>query len=117
MRILGFAKMWDKLKQLEFTTFRYPRRDRDWRLGESVQIVIKPRSKDREYLGYAEIIAIWSDHMEDISDEEAQQDGFIDAKDMKAWLRKTYGSDDRWVFCVPMNKLTLRWQETAGALK
>ena len=110
MRILGFQKKWAKLDKPTFTTFRYPRRDRDWEVGELVKVVVKPRSKDREYLGYAEIISIELDHMEDISDDTARQDGFSDAKDMVAWLRKTFSSNDRWVFCYPMNKLTLRWE-------
>jgi len=30
MRILGFSKKWDKLKDPEFTTFRFERKDKDW---------------------------------------------------------------------------------------
>ena len=35
-----------------------PRRDEDWDIGESVQVVVNPRSKKREPLGVAMIIGI-----------------------------------------------------------
>jgi len=51
MRILGVSKKWDKLKnEMLFTTFRFPRKDRDWAVEEVVQLVYKPRSKEREIL-------------------------------------------------------------------
>lgn len=54
MRILGFSKHWAKLDNPEFTTFRFPRKDKDWQIGETVKIVIKPRSKGGgELLGLA----------------------------------------------------------------
>lgn len=57
MRILGFSKAWPKLNnELMFTTFRYPRRDRDWEIGEVVQVVLKPRAKERQPLGIARIL-------------------------------------------------------------
>jgi len=57
MRILGFSKKWAKLNnKLLFTTFRFPRKDKDWEIEEVVQIVYKPRSKEREPLGIARII-------------------------------------------------------------
>ena len=65
MRILGFSKKYGKLSKPwyardihTFTTFRYPRRDRDWEVEEIVQVVYKPRSKEREPLGIARIIRI-----------------------------------------------------------
>lgn len=109
MRILGFCKKWPKLQKPKFTTFRFPREDRDWGVGEVVQVVYKPRSKGREYLGNAQIIKVEVNHMEAISDTEAQIDGFKDARDMNIWFQNTYGNDDRWFFHYPMNKLTLRW--------
>ena len=56
MRILGFSRKWDKLKNDTFTTFRFERRDADWTVGEVVQVVYKPRTKGREILGVATII-------------------------------------------------------------
>lgn len=57
MRILGFSQKWHKLNNgILFTTFRFPRKDKDWEIEEVVQIVYKPRSKQREPLGIARII-------------------------------------------------------------
>ena len=111
MRILGFSKEWDKLKQDEFTTFRFSRRDRDWEVGEVVQVVYKPRSKEREVLGVVEIVskearcfAVGTRHC--TTREEAIEDGFSGFQEMRKWLLQTHGKrvDEEW-----MNKLTLRW--------
>lgn len=118
MRILGFSKKWDKLRQPEFTTFRFLRRDKDWQVGEQVQIVFKPRSKEREVLGVAEIIkkeprsldivepSIEMRDYTELSEEEAIEDGFEDTTEMLNWMCKVY--NDR-IWDEPMNKLTLRW--------
>lgn len=114
MRILGFSKKWDKLNQPEFTTFRFPRKDKDWQVDERVRIVYKPRSKGGgEELGEAIIVGraikwvvIWWSGQWGIAEEEAQKDGFRDRYDMKRWLEKAYGI--RYAY-EPMNKLTLRW--------
>ena len=108
MRVLGFSKKWDKLNQTKFTTFRFARKDRDWQVGEAVQIIYKPRGKKRERLGIAEII---NKEQRDlyrvgITDTEVVKDGFKDIDEMGKWLDKTYGR--RWLD-EPMNKLTLRW--------
>lgn len=122
MRILGFSKKWPKLKQPIFTTFRFRRRDRDWEVGEVVQVVYKPRSKDREPLGVAEIVSkeprraakhgcLLPDPC--ISNEEAERDGFQGTIEKAAyfvmweWLWDTH-SPGR-LFKEPINKLTLRW--------
>ena len=115
MRILGFSKKWDKLQQGEFTTFRYPRKDRDWQVGEVVKVVYKPRSKEREVLGTAEITA--KNHLQFglfniydsryITTAEAQMDGFTCYKEMKDWFYKQYGGR---IFGEPINKLTLKWE-------
>lgn len=119
MRILGFTKHWLKLDNPEFTTFRYPRADsakgRDWHIGETVQIVLHPRSKGREILGTAEIIkkeernielnAVPNLGIRAITNAEAVADGFDNAFAMYGWVEKTYGKD-----CKPIiNKFTLRW--------
>lgn len=122
MRILGFQKIWPKLTQgWEFTTFRLPRADKDWQPKEVVQIVLKPRSKERVLLGTAEIrkvearqfprqmIGLALQHgVPYITDSEAKIDGFADVDDMFTWMLKTHGHDDRFIF-LPMNKLLLRW--------
>lgn len=122
MRVLGFSVMWDKLKQDEFTTFRFKRRDKDWEVSERVQIVYKPRSKERKILGVALITSkalrvpmIYRQRhallntvpqLPLITCEEAIADGFDDETGMEFWLASTYG--DR-IVQEPMNKLTLKW--------
>jgi len=126
MRVLGFSHKWPKLQQPEFTTFRFARKDKDWGIGEDVQIVYKPRSKDREVLGFATIVekaprcmALHGSKLTEpkITNEEANADGFPDQRSlipsmrgyffMWEWLWKTYGG--RRLLDEPMNKLTLRW--------
>ena len=128
MRILGFSERWEKLNHLEFTTFRFARKDRDWGVGEQVQIVLNPRSKERCVLGIAEIVAKEARCMArygskltcpKITNEEAIADGFQDKFNhhgkieayfqMWDWLWSIYGG--RRLLDEPMNKLTLRWIE------
>lgn len=110
MRIFGFSKKWDKLQQPEFTTFRFPRKDRDWEVGEMVQVIYKPRRKGGgEKLGVAEIIGKSLKPLWAISEKEAQEDGFEEWIDMFNWLRKSYPIARLQQY--PMNKLTLRWME------
>ena len=108
MRIIGFSQKWDKLSRNTFTTFRFPRKDKDWVEGERVKVVLKPRSKHRETLGEALIIAKIPTLIPHISHDEAQADGFQDASLMTAWLIKTYGHDKITATTI-MNKLTLKW--------
>lgn len=122
MRILSFSKHWEKLDYTVFTTFRFPRKDNDWYVGEAVQIYIKARSKDRERLGVAKIIGkekrfMAIDHLRThanvVTDKEARDDGFQSRADMKQWLVKTYGMHmvllSQSLFRFHMNKLTLCW--------
>ena len=130
MRIIGFSKKWGKLDKkwyepnlLTFTTFRYPRKDRDWEIEEVVQVVFKPRSKEREVLGIARIIRIEVKDFGEkshniqkdtpgsfITFEEATEDGFTtfsgggDIKGMIEFIRQP-GRDPI------INKLTLYWIE------
>lgn len=115
MRVLGFEQKWPKLRQGEFTTFRFKRRDkRDWETDEEVQVVYKPRSKDREMLGIAMItakerrqfgnVSVYASYY--ITPADARLDGFTDYADMKDWFYKHHG--DR-IFKEPINKLTLKW--------
>lgn len=91
MRILGFSRKWEKLSQPVFTTFRLPRRDKDWSIGEVVQLVYHPRSKDREVLGRALIKNIEARSFNPamapkITEEEAITDGFTGMSEMRDWL-------------------------------
>ena len=115
MRILGFSKKdWYnyqdghyKFLEDEFTTFRIPRLDKDWQVGELVQVVYKQRTSQREVLGIAQIVnkkqqLPW---LGDVSVEEARRDGFRNYTDMWQWFYKTHGKR----LSLPINKLTLRW--------
>ena len=118
MRILGFSRKWQKLSNPEFTTFRYPRSDFDWYVGEQVRIIIQPHRKGGgEVLGIAEVInkeirELDKEYYEAqegvplITETEAIADGFSSIDDMVNWLEKTYGRLD---FVPRMNKLTLRF--------
>jgi len=126
MRIISFSKKWQKLRQIEFTTFRFPRKDtvkgRDWHIGEVVQVYYKNRSPKREFLGIAEITdksprwvvnrILGNEGVGIIEGEEARADGFTGCGEMEGWLIKEYGSKRIWE--EPMNKLTLRWQSPSG---
>ena len=130
MRELGFSTKWDKLNsEILFTTFRCPRKDRDWQVEEVVKIVYKPRSKEREVLGIARIIrknikdlnkqfhfswGIYStpNTPDTITPDEAEDDGFTgmhgggDTEKMRRFFIDTYG----YSRCeTPINKLTLYW--------
>jgi len=117
MRILGVSEKWDKLKQPRWTTFRFTRKDKDWGVGEVVQVVYKPRSKDREVLGIAEIVAKeprqfaigfpGPGKLPYISTAEALTDGFENLTHLLKWFHRRYGSR---IDKEPMNKLTLRWR-------
>ena len=107
MRILGFSKKWGKLGLSEFTTFRLPRKDADWFEEEVVQIVYKPRSKEREKLGIAKIIDKESRIISSITSLEAIADGFSEGRvEMWRWLLETHKGI---TLETPIDKLTLRW--------
>lgn len=91
MRQMGFTERWEKLNQPTFTTFRLPRRDTDWQLGERVRVVYRPRGKNRELLCEADIIRIEQLEIHQITHNEAVEDGFDDVNEMKNWLHKVHG--------------------------
>ena len=108
MRIMGFATDWPKLKQDRFTTFRFQRRDRDWAIGEVVQVKVKPRSKGGGvYKGNALIEAKETKHFGkySITEAEAVEDGFQSKVEMWRWLLKSHSPEQ---LVRPLNKLTLR---------
>lgn len=110
MRIMGFSKKWDKLYQPVFTTFRLPRKDKDWSIGEHVQIVYHPRSKDREILGEAVIVNVEARSFfpvmtHRITNDEAVADGFDNTITMLTWLEKAHG---HFSPSTVFNKITLK---------
>lgn len=115
MRIISFSKMWAKLSQSEFTTFRFPRKDayrgREWHEGEEVQVYFKSRSPTRQKLGDALIVRVEKrligDCDSDVTEAEAIADGFDSIQDMENWMIKTHGAER--VLSESMNKITLRY--------
>jgi hypothetical protein len=136
MRILGFSEKWPKLElrlPIEqrglFTTFRFERRDRDWEVEELVQVVYKPRSKEREIWGIARIIRkqpknlnkrweyyplpSYPNTTDMITPIEAEMDGFTgihgvgDIEKMRRYFMDTYG----YSRCSKeiINRLVLYW--------
>ncbi len=106
MRILGVTEKWAKLNQPEWTTFRLPRKDKDWQEEEEVQVVYRPRSKQREYLGKAKIVSRELRTSIGLSEIEAIADGFPSCLAMWLWLKEAHKGIK---MTDPINKLTLRW--------
>lgn len=117
MRVFGVSEKWGKLhlelpasQRPPFSTFRLPRKDADrgldWKEGETLQIVFKPRSPRREVLGPATITAKSSQFLA-LTHDEAQADGFEDQAAMLAWFKKTHGAG---ALNRHFNKLTFRWE-------
>jgi hypothetical protein len=110
MRVMGFSVKWHKLYQPVFTTFRLPRKDKDWHTGERVQIVYHPRCKDHEKLGEAVIVNVEARSFNPamapkITDDEAVVDGFDNANAMRVWLQNAHGHFNTSTI---FNKVTLR---------
>jgi len=122
MRIMGFQKQWvnqltgkPKLEGNRFTTFRFPRKDRDWEVGETVQIVMKPRTKERIPLGEAVIVSKEIKSLivgpicrnrNSITNDEAQMDGFHSAIDLVDFIMEERPLSN---WGLHPNRLTLRW--------
>ena len=115
MRRLGVTVCWNKLDEDEFTTWRFPRRDKDWILGETVLVVFQPRH-DNQMLGIATILKKEPRALSRVmvttdiplpTEEEATWDGFQSLGSMLAWFWKVYRYR---VFEETANKLTLRWE-------
>ena len=133
MRVIGFSEEWAKL-QLDVTqTVRFPRADDDWQVGETVQVVLKPRGPTRRPLGLAIITTkdllwvvtraeepllhpgirnnpLW-DTVPFVTELQARRDGFEDVAAMVAWFTETHG-DRR--FMEPANVLELQWLHRVG---
>jgi hypothetical protein len=111
MRELGVSVMWPKLQHETFTTFRFPRRDKDWQVGETVRVVFHPRGRDRKVLGTAKISGNEPRTFDytspnSITAAEAHEDGFRDRTDMKQWMKAKYGAA---ALSKSMNRLTIQW--------
>jgi len=113
MRIMSFSQRWPKLLKDEFTTFRYPRVDKDWYIGEYVQVYYKNRSPQRERICIAEIINKEIRELEPafatpdtplVTEEEAKEDGFESRAAMVQFMSKQYGLD----YIARFQKLTLK---------
>ena len=117
MRILGFQTIdWEdytkkrrKLAGLSFTTFRLPRKDKQIFVGEILQVVVKPRTKGRLYLGEARVLSIEEKHNQEygdtgISDTEAQKDGLEDSWKLRHYLFHRRGATPPLAY-----KITLEW--------
>jgi hypothetical protein len=114
VRILSFQRInWanhvkhlsSKLQAVEFTTWRWPRKDKDWHIGEEVTIVIRSRQKDRVVLGTAVIVNVeMKDPHIGITRDDARADGFHNEHDLAMHL--IYG---RPPGATIVNKITLRW--------
>ena len=117
MRILGFSKVdWrnyitgqdSKMLQPEFTTWRWPRKDKDWYADEVVSVVVKTRSPHRLILGEAVILSVESKEDYEITDVDARADGFPERQELKLYLMKERHAR-RIAYGVRPNKITLRW--------
>lgn len=125
MREMGFTKNHinqatnrPKLDEDKFTTFRVERKDTDWKIRETVTIVMHPRSKKKQILGIAKIInkepkfffympnRLFEERI--ITEEEAKRDGFASVHDMYMMMRRMHGPEKAE---GKFNKLTLRWIE------
>lgn len=105
MRIISFSNMWNKLDNDVFTTFRYPRADKDWYVGERVQVFYKNRSPNRQKLGEAIITNKELRNLKLVTNEEAIADGFDNRTSMEEYMHKQYGVN----YASTMNKITFRW--------
>ena len=104
MRIMGFSEHWPKLQQADFTTFRVPRKDKDWHVPEIVQVVYRPRSKNREPICLAEIRQKEVTTFKVVTEAEAIADGFANSMEMWGWLK---GAHKGITVDTPINKLYL----------
>ena len=124
MRFLPFEKPWPKLyKPIDetFTTFRFPWKDGfEHQIGDKVQPVLNNRSPRLIRLGIAIIVGkdtvdcSHNAHLQkgsNLSDEEAQEDGFISKREMCYWLQKHYRQRSE---IEPLIKYTLKWLRRMG---
>jgi len=116
MRIIGFSRMdWQdfihqcpKLTKPEFSTFRWQRKDTPYYQNETVQVVLKPRTKTRLILGTAQIKEVEVRKLWHINQDEAREDGFA-----RAWELMSYLAGEKRRRQLPpnhpLNRLILKW--------
>jgi len=113
MRTLSVSTEWLKLREPEFTTFKLPRKNKNWDVGEIVKVVYKLQSKEREKLGIAKIIDKEQKILKEISEEEARNEGFLSVEDMIRWAMKRYNDRiEKGAVNIEeeaINKLKLKW--------
>jgi hypothetical protein len=134
MQQLGFTKDWPyynresygsprpygaKLEYASFTTFRWPRLDgRDMQVGQLVQVVMRPRSKERELLGLALVVSAEQIRLDNINDAMANEDGFEAGYKLRWWLKEDPRSKDSplvwryrlvWIIRQPHTKTARAW--------
>ena len=106
IRVMGFSRLWPKLNQEQFTTIRFPRKDKDWVVGEVVKVTYRLDSKERLVIGTTQIVSKTPIMLHDLSDAEAREDGYEDLQAMVVRMHDVHG--DR-VLSEPMNKLRLKF--------
>ena len=104
----------NRLFNEQFVTYKRIRKDKDWQVGEIVNITLSPVAKPHTQLGFARIISIdkKSDNhymypeTTDLSCEELKYECF-DAFD--SWkFKRTYFGDSYYDIKI-FNKITLQW--------
>jgi hypothetical protein len=105
----------NRLFNEQFITHKRIRKDKDWQVGEIVNITLSPVAKPHIQLGLAKIISIdkKSDNhyiypeTTDLSSEELAYEGFSHWGD--TWkFKRTYFGDDYFDVKI-FNKITLQW--------
>jgi hypothetical protein len=104
----------NRLFNEEFTTYKRIRKDKDWEVGEIVNITLSPVAKPHTQLGLAKIIRIdkkstnhyiYTDTTS-LSSEELAYDGFEPFSDWK-FMHSYFGYKSYEVKIF--NKITLQW--------
>ena len=119
MRIISFTEYWvnlvlnvPKLETDQFSTWRFTRRDKDYFVGEKLQVWFRQRSPKRKFLFNAEVVSKTPRQLFDknetlnISWAEAKVDGFESPEIMFHFLVKAHG--EQRVKTEPINILFLR---------
>jgi hypothetical protein len=104
----------NRLFNEQFITYKRIRKDKDWEVGEIVNITLSPVAKPHTQLGFAKIIGIdkKSDNhytypeTTELSYEELAYEGYGQYDDWK--FKRTYFGDDRHDIKI-FNKITLQW--------
>jgi len=104
----------NRLFHEQFVTYKRIRKDKDWQLGEVVNVTLSPVAKPHTKLGFATIVGIdkkSTNHYTypettEVSGNEFRYEGF-DLFDEWDFRRKYFGDDYHEV--ETFNKITLQW--------